>query len=230
MKVLSRLEWTILLVLIVYSLVPAMGGLFRILELASGLVVLPVNPRALANPVTIAAHALASALFCVAGALQFLPSIRRNKPTTHRVIGRVVVVAGCLSAATGVWMTHFFAFPPELQGSLLYLARMILGFSMIGLLLQAVIAATSRDIFRHSISMLRAYAIGQGASTQGFLITSWIIVVGVEPLGLLRDGLMVLAWVLNLLVAEIVIRRVLVRKDQGKARNELLTSSPPWGS
>ena len=60
--------------------------------------------------------------------------------------------------------------------------------------------------------MLRAYAIGQGASTQAFLGISWIVVAGTEPLGPLRDGLMVFAWVLNLLVADFVTGKFLTRK------------------
>lgn len=57
--------------------------------------------------------------------------------------------------------------------------------------------------------MLRAYAIGQGASTQSFLGLGWIIASGTEPLGPLRDGMMVFAWALNLLVAEYLIGKFL---------------------
>ena len=223
MKLLGRLEWTILIVIIVYSFIPVVGGLFRILELAGGPVVAPVNLRALADPFPIVVHILASFLFCIAGALQFLPSIRRHRPATHRVIGRTVAIAGCASAATGIWMTHFYALPEELQGNLLYLVRITVGFSMIGLIGMAMIAIRSRNIFRHSATMLRAYAIGQGASTQTFLGIGWIIVSGTEPLGPLRDGLMVFAWVLNLSVAEFVIGKFLKRKGLLAQRSNTMT-------
>ena len=214
MKSLSRLETTILVAIIVYSFIPAFGGLFRILEMAGGPAVAPANPRALAAPFPIVAHILGSSVFCIAGALQFLPSIRRYRPAMHRVIGRAVAIAGCVSAATGVWMTHFYAFPAELQGSLLYWVRIVLGFSMMGLIWQAVIAIKSRSIFEHSAAMLRAYAIGQGASTQTFLFIGWTVVVGSDPLGPLRDSLMVFAWVLNLLVAEFLIGKLLMPKEK----------------
>jgi len=55
--------------------------------------------------------------------------------------------------------------------------------------------------------MLRAYAIGQGASTQTALLILAIAVSGVEPLGLVRDLIMVAAWVINLMAAELLIRR-----------------------
>ena len=229
MKVLSRLEWTLLIIIIIYSFIPAFGGLFRIFELAGGSTVMPENPRALADPFPIVTHILASFVFLIAGALQFLPSIRRHSPVTHRVIGRAVAMAGCVSAATGVWMAHFFAFPTELQGSLLYWVRIIVGFSMIGLIGWAVIAIKSRNIFQHSAAMLRAYAIGQGASTQAFLGISWIVVAGTEPLGPLRDGLMVFAWVLNLLVAEFVISKFLARKALRSERGSV-THNPQYSA
>ncbi len=204
----SRSEKLLLAGLIVYSFIPAFGGLFRILELAGGPAVgLPENPRATTAPVTIGVHILSSAVYCVAGALQFLPSLRRTG--AHRVIGPTVAGTGCLSAATGLWMTHYFSFPTELQGTLLYSVRMILSLSMIGLIAFGVIAIRNRNLYRHSASMLRAYAIGLGASTQAFVGIGWMIITGNEPEGLPRDGLMVFSWVINLLVAQWMIRRFL---------------------
>ena len=229
MKVLSRLEWTILLIIFVYSFIPAFGGLFRILELAGGPAVVPENVRALAAPWPIVLHILGSSLFCLLGAVQFLPSIRRHRPVTHRVLGRAVAIAGCLSAATGVWMAHFFAFPDELQGNMLYWVRIVLGLSMVGLIGWAVIAIRSRNSFRHGAAMLRAYTIGQGASTQAFLGIGWLIVTGTEPLGPLRDGLMVLAWVLNMLVAEYLIGQFRARQQYRLAGERAVVDSgaPP---
>ncbi len=210
MKLLTRPEKLLLVALIIYSFIPAFGGLFRILELAGGPALgLPENPRAQTAPVTIAMHILSSAVFCVAGALQFLPSLRRTG--AHRVIGRAVAASGCLSAATGLWMTHFFSFPAELLGSLLYSVRIILGLSMIGLIAWAVMAIRSHNHLQHGASMLRAYAIGQGASTQAFIGIGWMIVTGIEPQGPLRDGLMVFSWAFNLLAAEWLIRKFLRR-------------------
>lgn len=79
---------------------------------------------------------------------------------------------------------------------------------MICLIVWAVIAIRSRDRFRHTASMLRAYAIGQGASTQTVLGIAWIVFAGSEATGPVRDAIMVSAWVLNLAVAEVLIRRL----------------------
>ena len=75
---LRKSEWTILTLIFVYSFVPAFGGLLRVLELAGGPAIIPENARALAAPLPIVAHILSSFLFCIVGALQFLPSIRRH--------------------------------------------------------------------------------------------------------------------------------------------------------
>lgn len=218
MKLLKKSEWAIIALIFVYSFVPAFGGLLRVLELAGGPAIIPENPRALAAPIPIILHISSSFLFVIIGALQFLPSIRRHYPAAHRAFGRTVVVAGCISAATGIWMTHSYAFPEDLQGSLLYWARIVLGSMMIGFIGYAVIAIRSRNIFQHGAAMFRAYAIGQGASTQGFLLTGWFVFAGSEPLGPLRDSIMVLAWGLNLLVAEILIWRLLAPKMLPAAR------------
>lgn len=205
MNVLTGREWTTLVLIVVFSLIPAFGGLIRIFELAGGPSMLPANQRALADPWPVILHILGSFVFCIAGAIQFLPNLRRHHPKTHRMIGRVMVIAGFLSAVTGLWMTVFFTFPDALQGSLLFSARIILSLAMIGLLGWAIIAVRAHSFTRHGASMLRAYAIGQGASTQALLGIAWIVTFGTEPTGPLRDCFMVLCWVLNILAAEALI-------------------------
>ena len=206
---LRKTEWALFVLAFVYSFIPAFGGLIRVLELAGGPQIAPENSRALLAPTPIVLHILGSFLFCIVGALQFLPSIRRQSPVAHRTIGRVIAVAGCIAALSGLWMTHFYIFPEALQGGALYWMRMVMGTAMVGFIVRGVIAIRSRRIFEHSASMLRAYAIGQGASTQTVFGIAWIIAVGSEAMGPLRDGLMIFAWVLNLLVAEFLIRSML---------------------
>lgn len=208
MRSVSSREWMFLAIILIYSFVPTFGGLIRVTELLGGPAIVPANPRALAHPIPIVLHVLSSFLFCLLGALQFLPSIRRYHFGLHRRLGRLVAAAGCMSALTGLWMTHFYAFPQELQGPLLYWVRIALSLSMLGLIVWAVIAIRSRNVLGHSAAMLRAYSIGQGASTQAALGISWMVAFGTEPLGLLRDVMMVLSWSLNLLIAEIIISKM----------------------
>lgn len=223
---LRKFEWALFGLIIVYSFIPAFGGLIRVLELAGGPQIAPANPRALLAPTPIILHILSSFLFCIVGALQFLPSIRRQRPAVHRAIGRVIAVAGCVSALSGLWMTYFFVFPEALQGAALYWVRMVLGTVMVGLIVWALVAVRARNIFQHSAAMLRAYAIGQGASTQTIVGIAWIITVGSEAVGPMRDGLMIFAWVLNLLVAEILIRSIL-RPTKRPQKNCSQPATPP---
>ncbi len=109
-------------------------------------------------------------------------------------------------------MTHVYSFPISLQGAVLYWARIILGFLMIAFIVWSVLAIRSRNVLQHSAYMLRAYAIGQGASTQTFIGIAWMILYGTEATGPLRDAMMVSAWAFNLLIAEVLIWAVLARK------------------
>ncbi len=224
MNVLTAREWTTLALIIVFSSVPAFGGLVRLVELAGGPSVLPVNPRAIADPWPIIFHVSGSFVFCIAGASQFLPSLRRHRPTMHRVIGRITVVAGLLSAISGLWMTIVFAFPEALQGDLLFFIRNIFSLAMIGLLGWAIIAIKVGSFGKHAASMLRAYAIGQGASTQAFFGMALIVAFGIEPTGFLRDCFMVSCWVLNLLAAEALIH-LFIAKPRPSNQTSIETKS-----
>ncbi len=208
MRSISSREWILLAFVLIYSFVPTFGGLLRIAELFGVQAILPANSRALAYPLPIVVHILSSFLFCILGALQFLPSVRRYHLDLHRMMGRVLVVAGFISAATGLWMTHFFAFPENLQGALLYWVRIVLSLAMCGLIVWAVISIRSRNVRAHGSAMIRAYAIAQGASTQTFLGIGWIVAVGTEPQGQLRDVIMIAAWGLNFLAAEYLISKI----------------------
>jgi hypothetical protein len=58
--------------------------------------------------------------------------------------------------------------------------------------------------------MIRGYAIGQGAGTQAFTHLPWILLLG-TPGELPRAVLMAAGWVINIAVAEWIIRRPSIR-------------------
>jgi len=64
------------------------------------------------------------------------------------------------------------------------------------------------------------YAIGQGASTQTVLGLAWMIAFGTEALGPPREVLMIGSWVLNLLIAEMLIHRFLRPKSKISLRDK----------
>ena len=218
MQSLTRAEWGFLAALFLFSFVPSVAGLVRVGEFLGGPALAPPNPRAIAAPAPIILHILASSIFCLAGALQFLPSLRRSRQTLHRRIGGMVMLAGVASAASGLWMTHVYSFPEALQGAALYWVRVAVGLAMLALIARAIAKIRVRNVPGHAAAMIRAYALGQGASTQAFLGMGWMIAAGTEPLGPLRDVLMISGWVLNLIVAEILIARIWASQPRQPAR------------
>lgn len=201
---LKKSEWIILIGLLLLSFVPCVGGIFRLVDLliSSGLV--PENPRIQLAPIPVVFHILTAVPYCILGAFQFLPSVIRRYPKWHRLAGRLLVLAGMISALSGLWMTHYYSFPDELQGVLLYCVRIIVGFAMIAYILLGLAAVLKQRFVQHRAWMIRAYALGQGAGTQVFITIPWLLTVG-EPSGLTRDLLMTFAWVINIIVAERVI-------------------------
>lgn len=204
---LKRSEWLVLGGLLVLSLVPCAGGVVRLVELASGEAIesLPENPRIRSAPAPVVFHLVSIVPFCLLGAFQFLPSFRRSHPGWHKASGKVVGITGIVSALSGLWMTHFYAFPVELQGVLLYSVRLVVGFGMTACVVLGVAAVLKKRIVQHQAWMIRAYALGQGAGTQVLVTIPWLA-AGAEPEGLTRDVLMTVAWIINLIVAEWVIR------------------------
>ena len=222
MHFISRREWAFLALIFLYSFIPAVFGLLRIPELLGGPMIIPANPRAVIDPIPITLHILGSSVFCLVGALQFLPSLRCHRPVLHRTLGRIVAAAGCVSALTGLWMTVSYAFPAALQGLLLYGARVTLSLAMVAFIAWAVVAIRSRNLAAHRAAMLRAYAIAQGASTQTALGLIAMIFFGTELLGVSRDLVMVAAWAINIGVAEVLIHRFF-----GTRRSRATISSTP---
>ena len=201
-----RFAWRILAALLVLSAIPFAAGLARLFGLASHAPITPDNARFVAAPIPVIIHIVGASLFCVLGAFQFAPGFGRGRLAWHRLAGWVVVVAGIAAALSGLWMTQFYPLPPQLQGNLLYSFRLLIGVAMVASLGLGWAAIRRREYSTHWIWLLRAYAIGQGAGTQALVMLPWAVVYG-EPTGLIRDILMIAAWMINMAVAEWIIHR-----------------------
>ena len=200
-----RSDWLIPATLILLSLVPAIFGTVRLAELARGADVTAANARFFAQPLPVVLHILAVIPYSIIGAFQFSSGLRRRRRNWHRAAGRVLVVLGLVAALTGLWMAHFYPWP-EGDGQVLYVERLVFGSAMVVSLVLAVAAIRRRDFVSHGAWMTRAYAIGLGAGTQVFTNLPWAIVVG-KPGESSRAFLMGAGWVINVIVAEWIIRR-----------------------
>lgn len=200
-----RSEWLIPAMLIVLSLVPAVFGTIRLGELARGAEVTAANARFFAQPLPVILHILAVIPYSMVGAFQFVPSFRRRRRAWHRAAGKALVVLGLVAALTGLWMAHFYPWP-EGDGQLLYYIRLVFGSAMAASIALAVAAVRRRDFVSHGAWMMRAYAIGMGAATQVLTHLPWFILFG-KPGETSRAFLMGAGWVINVAVAEWIIRR-----------------------
>lgn len=189
--------------LLLLSLVPVVAGAARLTELTSGAAVTTDNARFFEAPVPVVAHIVGATVFSVLGAFQFVPSLRRRR--WHRLAGRVVLPAGLVAALSGLWMSLFYALPAT-DGEALLVLRLVFGTAMAAGLVVAFLAIRRGDVATHSAWMTRAYAIGLGAGTQVFTHLPWTLAFG-APDANVRAVLMGAGWVINLAVAEVVIRR-----------------------
>lgn len=197
--------WLLPTGLILLSLVPVLAGVLRLTELTTGAEVTPANARFFATPAPVVVHIVGASVYCLLGAFQFVPGIRRRHPRWHRYAGRVLVVCGLAAALSGMWMTLTYPLPAH-DGPLLNAFRLGFGTLMVISIVRAFLAIRRRDVATHRAWMMRGYAIGQGAGTQAVVIGLGSVVLG--PPGLLTYALLMgAAWAINLLVAEAVIRR-----------------------
>ncbi|MEV4072652.1 DUF2306 domain-containing protein [Nonomuraea fuscirosea] len=200
-----RAGWLVPTGLITLSVVPVLAGAVRMNEIVSGAAITPANARFLTFPAPVTVHIVAVTLYTVLGAFQFAPRFRARRPGWHRAAGRLLVVAGLAAALSGLWMTLFSEVPPEDEG-LLAGFRLVFGSAMAAALVLGLRAIRRRDVRRHRAWMARAYAIGLGAGTQALTQGLWLAFAG--PSGEVTRALLLGgSWVLNLVVAEWIIRR-----------------------
>lgn len=203
-KRLTKADFKLPALLIALSLIPTLGGVARLANLSGGAVT-PDNARFMAAPTPVILHAISATSYCLLGAFQFSSAFRRHWPKWHRRAGKVLAACGILAGSTGLWMTAFYDIPTSLQGPLTYVARWVVGLAMVASIVIAWASILRRDVARHEAFMIRAYALGQGAGTQALVLLPWMLVSG-ESGGPTRDLLMTLAWAINIVVAESIIR------------------------
>jgi len=102
-------------------------------------------------------------------------------------------------------MTLFYPWPAG-DGALLYAFRLLFGSGMVGSIVLGFAAIRRGDVRRHRAWMMRGYAIGLGAGTQVLTLSAGALIAG-PPSELSRALLMGAGWVINLAVAEWIIRK-----------------------
>lgn len=189
--------------LAVFALVPVLARF--LVALAGGPTATPAGAGAAAS-VTPIVHAASGTLFTVLCAFQFPTALRRRGrgPAWHPLAGRVLVPLGLIAAASALWLTLFYSHTDGGE-DLLYVFRLIFGVAMAASIVVGFVAIRRRDVVRHRAWMIRSYALGLGASTQILTLGFGGALFGT---GEFSTALLTAAgWVINLAVAEWVIRR-----------------------
>lgn len=199
----SSSGWLAATGLILLSLIPVLGGAFRLTDL-TGDTITADNARFFASPIPIVAHIVGATVYTLLGALQFVPALRGRRGW-HRVAGLVLIPAGLVAAVSGLWMAAFY---PSSDGDspLLLVIRLAFGSAMAASIVLGILAVKRRDFSAHGAWMTRAYALGIAAGTQAVVLAIWIL--GIGPVDSLTNALLMgAAWVINSGVAELVILR-----------------------
>ncbi|HTL41627.1 MAG TPA: DUF2306 domain-containing protein [Pseudolysinimonas sp.] len=211
----ARGAWLIPVGLILLTLIPIISGSLRLTQLSGGPELIPQADRFTVFPYPVITHIVAGTIFSVVGAFQFLPGLRRGRRSWHKLAGRVLIPAGFLVALSGMWMAAFPDLPAG-DGPLLAVLRLGFGSYLLVALVLSVRAIIRRRFAAHGAWMTRAYAIAVAAGTQAiFLIPVSLTLGSSHELG--RAITMGLAWVVNLAVAELVIRRRARKAAQRRA-------------
>ena len=197
----GRGTWLVPLGLVALSVVPIIAGSLRLVELSGGAAVLPAKPT---STLPLVLHIVSASVYSVLGAFQFSAGFRRRRPGWHRVAGRLLVVLGLVVASSALWLTIS---TPRFEGSgyLYFLFRLVFGSAMMLSIVLGFLAIRRRDVTRHRAWMIRAYAIALAAGAQVFTLGIGEAIVGKgDTISALLAGA---GWVINLAVAEWVIRR-----------------------
>jgi uncharacterized membrane protein len=206
---LARHDWLVPLGLVLLSLVPAAAGSGRLAELASDPVMTADNARFVALPTPVVAHVLSVVPYSILGALQVWPRQRRRWPRWHRTAGRLLAPLGLVVAVSGIWMTLGYDLPAAdgARFGALALLRLAVGAGMVVSIALALVAVRRHRYAEHGAWMLRAYALAMGAGTQVVTLGGWLVLGGDPDDATAKAVLMGLAWLVNLVAAELVIRR-----------------------
>lgn len=208
----SRTAWWVPTGLILLSIIPLIFGIVRLNELASGAEVTPANARFFESPSPVVIHIITAAVYALLGAFQFVSRLWKYGTRWHRWVGRLLIPFGLLVGLSGVWMTVFYP-RPEGASDLLYVLRLFFGFGMVLSISLGFISIRRRDIIQHRAWMMRAYAIGLGAGTQVLTGMAGALLLG-KPNEFENALLMGAAWMINLAVAEWIIRKSSTRQTR----------------
>ena len=208
----TQTPWWVPAGLILLSVIPLTFGAIRLSQLMSGAEITPDNARFFESPSPVVIHIISSAIYALLGAFQFVSRLWTRGIKWHRWVGRLLVPCGLFVGLSGLWMTLFYP-RPEGASDLLFFFRLFFGSGMILSITLGFISIRRRDVAQHQAWMTRAYAIGMGAATQ--VLTGMVGALILGEVNEFENALLVgTAWVINLAIAELSIRRSPIKQTR----------------
>jgi hypothetical protein len=162
-------------------------------------------------PWTLFFHALGGLAFGLAGPLQFAGALKTRFGWFHKFTGRIFVIAGVFLALSALRLLIEF---PHDSTWVLVSARAAAACGKLFTITLALNAVWDRNFAQHRAWMIRTYALGMGAATISFIQLPIFLIRGKALEGYLADSLFVLSWVINLTLAEIVIRNIKLQSQK----------------
>jgi uncharacterized membrane protein len=158
-----------------------------------------------AAPVWHFMHVLGGATFGFLGPIQFGRALVPKYGRLHRILGRVFVTAGAMISLSSLGLLWRFAdtYSVAISGG-----RLLFGIGLGVALAIAMQAIYKRDFTRHRNWMIRAYAIGVGATAVTMVFFPIYLITGEPPEGVAADIAFLGAWTACVVFAEVLVRRI----------------------
>lgn len=161
--------------------------------------------RLSAVPVWHFMHVLGGATFGILGPIQFGRVLMRKYGLLHRIMGRVFVAAGAMISLSSLSLLWHF---PDTYSVAVSSGRLLFGIALGVALAIAMQAIRERDFTRHRNWMIRAYAIGMGATAVSMVFFPIYAITGEPPTGLASDIAFLGSWTACVVFAEGLVRRI----------------------
>jgi uncharacterized membrane protein len=188
--------WLFFLVCVFFGIYAVAMGVTELLHLLG--IVQDARPRA--APLLFVVHALTGSVALISGPLQFNRLLRNKHRNLHRVIGRLYVWAIWISSAGGLYSALFF--DVTIAAKIAFGTLAVLWFSTTTV---AYLRVRQRKIREHQEWMIRSFALSLFFVTFNFWTSG---LAGTKlPQAVAYPLAVLLSWFLNLMIAELWIRR-----------------------
>ncbi len=159
------------------------------------------------RPLAFILHISASPIALALGALQFFPRLRSRRPRLHRWIGRIYGVAILVGGASGLVIAL-----GAKGGIAANFGFALLSLLWIGITANAVRLAMAGRIAEHRRWMIRSFALTFAAVTLRLYLLGFM--AGGFSYTEASPYLAWMCWVPNLIIAEMIVRRVRTGRDR----------------